>query len=506
MKRKFFYLFLTFFLIFILIISVVFIKVIRQSKETIVRLRKERAPQKVEILEIPLKKKKGWELFVNKADVRDIVFFNRNYYIATSGGIILLSEDGKILKELNTTWGLPENSFLQLLNTEDGILALTDGGKLINLKNKFFMVYNMKKAGKLSGISKREDDVLLSAANGIYLLRDDKVNKIEEIKDVKITRPFSGGIAAGTIRGKVYISTPTFKDSITEIDAVNDIKEKDGILYIATPLGLECVTGEERKLELTGEFITTITEYDGKLCCGTFDGRVIIGKKIDRVAKKEASINRLRVLNNKLFALTSEGVYLFENEKWFVFYRPPAKIPLMYITSLMKTGSELFIGTFEDGCFSLRANRLHRVNIGKNVNEINQIINVENNLFIATNSGLFLLNQKGVKKIEGLPSHFVSSVFVKGKKLIAGTSKGFGIIDLANFNIKNFGSFQGLINNRVYAITNSEGKIMIGTLGGISIFDGNAFKNFTSANSSLKSNWINSLLATDKRVYIGTYG
>ncbi|MCK4396260.1 hypothetical protein KAW96_06650 [candidate division WOR-3 bacterium] len=506
MKRKILYSLVVLIFVLIFIISVIFIKVIKQSQEVIARLRKEREPEKVEVSEITLKNRKGWELFVNKADVRDIALLNRNYYLATTGGIIILSENGTILKEFNTNWGLPENSILQLLKREDGILALTEGGKLIDLRENLFFSYNLKKMGKVLGISEREEDVLISALNGVYLLSEDEVGKIEDIKDAKITKPFSDGIVVGTIRGKVYISTATFKDSILDIDAVNDIKEKDEVIYIATPLGLKKITREEVKLELTGEFIMTITEYDEKICCGTFDGRVIIGKTIDRVAKKETCINRLRVLNNKLFALTSEGVYLLEDGKWSVFYRPSGDIPLNYITSLLKTGIQLIIGTFEDGCFSLKSNRLHRLNIEKGVNEINQIVSAGNALFIASNSGLFLLDQRGVKKIEGLPSHFVSSVLIRGKKLIAGTSRGFGLMDLVHFNIKNFGSFQGLINNRVYALAHSEDKIILGTLGGISVFDGKSFKNFTSANSALKSNWINGLIDTGSRIYIGTYG
>jgi len=506
MKRKFLFSILILIFILILIVSVIFIKVVRQSSETIARLKKEREPHKVEISEIPLRRKRGWELFVNKEDTWDITFLNRNYYIATSGGIILLSEDGKIEDEFNTNWGLPENSFLQLLKGEDGVFALTKGGKLINLRESLVFLYNLKETGKVYGISRKGEDVLISASNGVYLLNENKVSKVEDIDGAKIAEPFLNGVVVGTIRGRVYISAPTLRDSVLEIDAVNDMKEIGGVLYIATPLGLERVTGEEREIKLTGEFITSIAEYSGKLCCGTFDGRVIIGEKIDRVTREDIPINRLRVVDEKLFALTGEGVYLFRDGKWSVFYKSAVDLPLGYITSLLKTGGELFIGTFEDGCFSLKSNRLRKLDIGRNVNEINQIVDAKKGIFIATNSGLILLNKKEARIVGGLPSHFVTSVFLKGNKLIAGTSKGFGIIDLAHLNIKNYGSFQGLINNRVYCIIASGQKIVFGTLGGISIFDGTAFKNFTSANSSLKNNWINGLIATDERVYIGTYG
>ncbi len=401
MKRRFLFSILILIFIFTLVVSVIFIKVVRHSSETIARLKKEREPHKVEISEIPFRRKKGWELFVNKEDTWDIAFLNRNYYIATSGGIILLSEDGKILNELNTNLGLPENSFLQLLKGEDGVFALTKGGKLINLRESLIFLYNLKESGKVCGISRKGEDVLISASNGVYLLSEDKISKVEDIDGAKIAEPFLNGIVVGTIRGRVYISAPTLRDSILEIDAVNDIKEIGGVLYIASPLGLERVTGEEREIKLTGEFITSITEYNGKLCCGTFDGRVVIGEKIERVTREGISINRLRVVDNRLFALTGEGVYLFRDGKWSVFYKSAINIPLGYITSLLKIGGELLIGTFEDGCFSLKSNRLHKLNIGKNVNEINQIVSAKKGIFIATNSGLILLNKKEAKKAGG---------------------------------------------------------------------------------------------------------
>ncbi len=506
MKRKFLYAVLTLLLISIFIILLIFIKVIRHSQETIARLRKEKGPQELEISEISIRSKNGWELFVGKSSARDIIFHKGKYYIATSGGIIVVAENGTVEKELNTTNGLPENSYLQLLPSDAGILALSNGGKIIRINEDILFLYNMKNVGKISSISKRDDDIYLAANRGVYLLREKTVRKLENTEQVKMVKPFMNGITYGTIEGKVYISTPVFNDSITDIDVVNDIMESDGVLYIAGAHGLDIVKGGKREVNLQGEFVMSLAEFKGKICCGTFDGRVIIDKSMQRVTIREGRIIRLKVIEGNLFACTDEGVYRYENEKWSILYKPSMDFPLRYITALEKSGSELFIGTFEDGCYTLKANRLRRLVIGNDVYEINAIVNEGSSVFIATNSGLFVLNQKGTKKVDGLASHFVNSICVYDNRLIAGTSKGFAIVNLANFGIKNFGSFHGLINNRVYAITQTGEKIIAGTLGGISVFDGKIFKNITSANSSLNSNWINGLIATDKRVYIGTYG
>lgn len=489
-----------------IIFSIIFFRILKESSETLSWLRRESRPQKIEFLEVLIQKKKGWDINVDYADVRDIEFFNKKFYLATSGGIIILSPEGKVLQILNTLWGLPENSYIQLLEHSDGILALSEGGTLVNVRDKYLLKYALNNTDKVTAISKRESDILVSSIGGIFLLARDKISRIEDIKEVKITENLLNGLIVGTIHGTVYILSPTFTDSITDIDAVNDFEEHEGFLYIATPLGLERISENERELILTGEFITGLVTFQGNVCCGTYDGRIIIGEKVFRIASEDVVVNRLKVIGDNLYASTSDGVYVFNGEKWSVFYKQTTETPLMYITSIEKTGNELYIGTFEDGCFTLQSNRLQKVALDEDINEINQVVKEGNNLFIASNSGLFLLSRKGVKELAGLPTNFVNALVFDERRLVTGTSKGFSIFDMAKMNCINYGTFQGLINNRVYAVEYFDGDIVLGTLGGISIFDGKEFENITSANSKLKNNWINCLLTTEERMYIGTYG
>lgn len=489
-----------------IIFSIIFFRIIKESSETLSWLRRESRPRKIEFLEVLIQKKKGWDIIVDYADVRDIEYVNKKYYLATSGGIVVLSPEGKVEHILNTLYGLPENSYVQLLEHSDGVLALSEGGALVNVRDRYLLKYALKNTEKVMSISKRESDVLLSSIGGIFLLARDKISKIEDMRDVKISENLMNGLVVGTIHGTVYIFSPTFTDSLTDIDAVNDFEEHDGLLYIATPLGLERISPDERTLTLTGEFITNLVTFNEKVCCGTYDGRIIVGGKVYRITPENIVVNRLKVINGTLFATTSDGVYRFDDEKWSVFYKQTTDTPLKYITSIEKTGNELYIGTFENGCFTLQSNRLQKVALDEDINEINQVVKKGNNLFIASNSGLFLLGRKGVKELAGLPTNFVNALVFDERRLVTGTSKGFSIFDIKKMNCKNYGTFQGLINNRVYAVEYFDGDIVLGTLGGMSIFDGKEFENITSANSKLKNNWINCLLTIEERIYIGTYG
>lgn len=507
MLKKKLYIFLFIILIIVTAITVILIRVRNETVKTISQLKQQQIPHKLTFTNISIKKRENWKLYVDRANTQDIIFKNKEYYIATTGGIIVLSLDGKRVKEYNVIYNLPENSFLTLIKEKNNnIYALTEGGKLIKLKDNSYIYYDTENLGRISGITKRGNDILISSETGVYFLRNDRISMIANVKNAKIAKDLDNGLVIGTTTGNVYIKTTTLKDSISNIDAVYDIEKKNDTIYIATPIGLETFSDKKNKIKMVGEFITTIADYNGKIYLGTYDGKVIGGNEDVRVADNNIHINKLKVLQGKLFALTTNGVYILDGKRWKIFYKPFPNSPINYVTSLAANNGNLFIGTFEDGCFSLGLNDIKRVNIAEGVNEINEILCEDNTIFLATNSGAFVFNSGGIKKIEGLPSHFVTSLFIKDRTLFVGTSRGFGLLNLTQHDIKIFGSFQGLINNRVYCITATATNTIIGTLGGISVFDGNDFKNFTSANSQLKSNWINALISAGDKVYIGTYG
>ena len=66
---------------------------------------------------------------------------------------------------------------------------------------------------------------------------------------------------------------------------------------------------------------------------------------------------------------------------------------------------------------------------------------------------------------------------------------------------------QGLVNNHVYSLAAAGDRIAAGTLGGLSLLDGDAVSvNYTTANSGLKHNWISALARVGDEWFAGTYG
>ena len=131
----------------------------------------------------------------------------------------------------------------------------------------------------------------------------------------------------------------------------------------------------------------------------------------------------------------------------------------------------------------------------------------------ATADGLVLFDAQGrprqtLTHRDGLISDHITDVTFAGEVTVVATSAGISF--LGPSGAESLYAFQGLVNNHVYALasTGSSGQLLAGTLGGISILKSNGVeRNLTAANSSLKHNWITSLLPIPgNAVLVGTYG
>ncbi|MBI9070208.1 MAG: T9SS type A sorting domain-containing protein [Melioribacteraceae bacterium] len=109
----------------------------------------------------------------------------------------------------------------------------------------------------------------------------------------------------------------------------------------------------------------------------------------------------------------------------------------------------------------------------------------------------------------GLPSDTVLTVYItEDKNHFYGTTKGAGSHyeeDSKNAKWERYTVDQGLINNRVHAITTDEnGNIWFGTEGGVSRFDGENYISFTETEGLISNNVSDLKVAPDGAVWIAT--
>jgi ligand-binding sensor domain-containing protein len=99
----------------------------------------------------------------------------------------------------------------------------------------------------------------------------------------------------------------------------------------------------------------------------------------------------------------------------------------------------------------------------------------------------------------------VSDVVAYGDGIALATPSGLTFLDASG--ARSMYAFQGLVNNHVYALAASGDQLLAGTLGGISVLEkGNVAVNYTTANSSLKHNWITAVVPVGPEWMVGTYG
>ncbi len=129
---------------------------------------------------------------------------------------------------------------------------------------------------------------------------------------------------------------------------------------------------------------------------------------------------------------------------------------------------------------------------------------------VATANGLVLFDRAGKQRqvlgrAEGLIADQVTDVLVRPGGMTVATPAGITFVDAAG--MRSLYAFHGLVNNHAYALASAGGRLLVGTLGGLSVLDGDAVRaSYTTANSGLRHNWITAIAPVGGEWFVGTYG
>jgi ligand-binding sensor domain-containing protein len=171
---------------------------------------------------------------------------------------------------------------------------------------------------------------------------------------------------------------------------------------------------------------------------------------------------------------------------------------------------QLWVGYFDRGLDIVDAGITHvRHMEDEHLFCVNRIVH-ERTTAVATANGLVLFDAAGQKRQvlgrdQGLISNHVTDVARNGEEVVVATPAGLSFI--APDGIRSLYAFHGLVNNHTYALGVANGRVLAGTLGGLSVLDtGTVRASFTTSNSPLRQNWITAIAASGRDAYIGTYG
>ncbi|MBU1261399.1 hypothetical protein KKG61_02055 [bacterium] len=469
----------------------------------------------------------GWEVILGSSDTEDLVFFEGKYYLATSGGLKVYTNDFKEIRKITNLDGLAENEITSL--------AIFDSKLYIGLKSKGLMVFYKDtlthylfedpNACKITAIFPTKNYLYIGTF-GAGLIRFDGKNfsfclnflKGAKFKDITSLGLLNGSLVIGTQKNGLYLGKRDGFINLTKVngllsDRINSLNCFDNRLFVGTPRGLNEVN---ERLQVVSkrekQFVTGFALFNNKAYLGTFNhGIFVSGKSIGGRCK----INSLKVINNSLFALTAEGIIALKEDKWEdVDSLRDMELSDNHITAFaFDLNRNLVVGSFERGLFILTSNGkvIQRIKSDR-LQEINHL-DFDSRygiLRVATSFGVAVFDDRlkliqFIKEETGLIGENCAHIRHLKEKTIFSTNKGI-TIEEKGF-LKSLYTLHGLINNHVYCSEAIDDLIYLGTLGGITLIKDNAvLKSYTTSNCHLSANWITAMVNVNKDLYVGTYG
>ncbi len=317
-------------------------------------------------------------------------------------------------------------------------------------------------------------------------------------------------------------------------DDVTSIAVRGAAVYAGTPLGVaEFENGQLKRVLAKNYFAQALAVDDRSLTIGTVDEGIVRVPRDAAPAQRRiradgvgtarqqdaAAATAFFNTQNGLLAVTNEG--LLERSGEENFWRPVLNgvRPVLSDSDIsalaFAPNGALWIGYFDRGLdvATIRGDVekvTHRED--EHIFCINRILADDHNarVDVATANGLALFDQHGeldrvLGRRDGLIADNVTDIENYGDGLAIATPAG--ITFLGHDGAESLYAFEGLVNNHVYAIGVSQSRVLVGTLGGISLLENkNVVRNFTVANSTLKHNWITAIAPVGDEWFVGTYG
>ena len=296
--------------------------------------------------------------------------------------------------------------------------------------------------------------------------------------------------------------------------------------YAGTPMGVaEFTGGRFTRVLVHGVFAQSLLVRGDVLAIGTMNEGVVqvpLGGGLPRpgAAMGEplpGKIERLIETGGAILAVADHGLYRVDERRgaWSrLDAGAHAVLADRNISALsFDSAGRLWVGYFDRGLDILEPGLERATHIEDDrVFCVNRIVEDRERgiMAVATANGLVLFDRAGrqrqaLGRAEGLIADQVTDVIVRPGGMTVATPAGITFLDAAG--MRSLYAFHGLVNNHVYALAASGGRLLAGTLGGLSVLDGDVVRaNYTTANSGLRHNWITAVAAVDSEWFVGTYG
>lgn len=479
--------------------------------------------------------------------------FADKLYLAGPGGLAIYDQPNSQPTFLRTGIDLPAASIVALAvgrlrgNVSGSLIAATQGEGLLIFEPGSSEVVQLRP----KDVAVRDITAILPLASGDLLIGTRRAGLLAY--DGKTLRRFEPRLAGESVTALAgneddfWIGTRTHGvlhwhagqlDSFDQNSGLPDAQVEDIVIgtdgvFVGTPLGVAQFTnGHFSTVLAKGMFANALTLDDGKLMVATIDQGLrevsLNAHMFPRgpVENESTKVSHFFTAGDELFALSNIGLLRHEHGGLWEKIMSPSQRTLTdrNVTSLaFAPDGRLWIGYFDRGVdvFDLQSGRAEHIE-DDHVFCVNRIAfdSQRNTMDVATANGLVLFDptrstpqiRQVLSRRDGLISDQVTDIAFTRSGMVLATPAG--VTFFTPSGAQSIYAFQGLANNHVYALATQpdNGRVLAGTLGGISILDNEVVRqNVTLRNSGLKRNWITAftsvpLPGTPDTWFVGTYG
>ena len=513
----------------------------------------------------------GFEGVEAPAVFKSAAAFDGKFYLAGPPGLFAYSTDGTLERVYRTGLDLPAAPLGQMAVAtladarQPELLIATRGEGVLAFDGQNFRQIRPTDA------ESRQITALLPLASGRLLLGTAKQGLLvydgkslrrfhSTTNDVYVTAlaGTESELWIGTLdRGLLHWSGGQ-TERISEAEGLPDARVEaialDGDrVFVATPVGVaELRAGKVARVLAAGRYAHALLAQPDALLVGEFEGGILrvdlsatstgpaarqpidpspIDPRSDPIdgrqptgagnSATDSPIEQFLAVGDTRYAVTASGLLRLEpGGQWNrILTGAAALLTDRDISALMvASDGRLWVGYFDRGLDILTAadGDPSHAEIAHVENDhvfcVNRILedSRQSAVAVATANGLVFFDRDGrqrqvLDRGTGLIASHVTDVALYGDGMVAATPAGITFLDASGAH--SLYAFQGLVNNHVYALGVSGSRLLVGTLGGLSLVSGGQVqRSLTTGNSGLKHNWITGLAPVGGDWLVGTYG
>lgn len=483
------------------------------------------------------------QIWQSTQNARGVARFRGSVFAATDGGLLQLTEDGKLTRHFTVLDGLTESDLTCLTVFQDRLFIGTRSTGLLTFDGEQFENYVWRhRATKSVNALLTGDGALLIGTFAGGLIEFDG----SRFREIKAENHSLGGVNfLGAESQKLFVGTFdnglwmreagrwrhfTMAEGLPANRVVGVAANGDNI-FVGTDLGV----AETNEIDqASGKIFHTITilptlaslvKNGSQILAAKDNGETfaLIGartKSFTSVLTNGLSPNftnaQLTASEDDCWLTGSQGVFRHERNLFARFSSPNTENQLANntISALALDGNDkIWAGTFRQGIdvFASEGRKLTHLE-NETAREINFLLPDKEFVWAATAGGAVrfdkLFRAENIAKSDGLLSNSINQISAGGSRkndLFFATSRGLSLQTTNGW--RGLTTVNGLPNSNVFTTLFYKNSLFVGTLGGLAeLQNERVVRTITDSNSALTHNWITALSNAGSRLFIGTYG